>query len=140
MRWPALRSVGYALLVFSFSMSAAFVCAFTAGFLLQLSLPPGDGAYGTPLSKVYDDQLMLFSTATTAVIGGIASLPFMYVAPPKHRFFPGAFIVFAAVLGEMVLITPFFGWVGVFGAIPTFLLTWALVWSQANRSREVAKE
>lgn len=134
MRRPALNSVGYALMVFVFSMSAAFVCAFTAGYLLQLSLPPSDGAYGIPLSKVYDDQLMLFSTAASALIGGIASLPFMYVAPPQRRFFPGALIVFTAVLAEVVSITPLFGWVGVFGAIPTFLLTWALVWSQANRS------
>jgi hypothetical protein len=127
-------TLGRALTIFVFCIVAAFVCAFAFVLLLQRSLPPSDSAYGLPLSRVFSNPFVSGGAVEGAIVFGVTSVPFMYIALPQRRFLKGAFIVFVVVLSEILLVTPFFGWLGLFGSLPAFGLAWAYVWDKSVTS------
>ena len=106
-----------ALAIFGLCIGAAFVCAFVFVAMLQLSLPPSDGAYGIPFPRIFSDPFVRLITITWAVIFGLISFPFVFFTIRKLRLLTTTLFVFGAVLGEIVLVTPFWGWRGLHGSV-----------------------
>jgi hypothetical protein len=119
------------MMIFALCLGAAFVCAFAFVAMLQLSLPPTDLDYGRlSLSGLLADHIMLDESLLGGFIFGCMSFPFAYFSLRDLRLLTTAPFVFGAVLAEIVLITPFFGWPGFFGAVPT--LAWALLFCRSS--------
>lgn len=106
------------LKILALCLGAAFVCAFAFLVMLRYSLPPTDEAYGAPLSQLFSDPFVFFGAVLGAVFFGLVSFPFAYLAVRKARLAPAALFVFGAVLGEILFVTPFLRWGGLFGAVP----------------------
>lgn len=106
------------LKILALCLGAALVCAFAFVVMLRFSLPPTDEAYGAPLSQLFSDPFVFFGAVYGGVFFGLVSFPFAYLAVRKARLAPASLFTFGAVLGEILFVTPFLGWVGLFGAVP----------------------
>jgi hypothetical protein len=111
-----------ALIIFVLSMGAALICAFVFVVMLQFSLPPSDWAYHTPVSRLFSDPFVFFGAIYGGIFFGIISFPFSYLAVRDLRLMAPALFIFGTVLCEILMITPFAGWLGLFGSVPTLVI------------------
>jgi hypothetical protein len=109
-----------ALKVLALCLGAAFVCAFVYVATLRYSLPRTDTAYGASLSQVFSDPFVSVVAAFGAILFGLVAFPFAYFTVRNRRLAPAALFIFGMVLAEILLVTPFWGWFGLFGALPSF--------------------
>ncbi len=107
-----------ALAILGLCIGAAFICAFVFVAMLQLSLPLSDGAYGIPFPRIFSDPFVLWVSISGAIVVGLISFPFAYFTIRKLRLLTTTLFVFGVVLGEIVLVTPFWAWLGLYGSIP----------------------
>jgi len=107
-----------AMTILALCMGAAFACAFVFVVMLKFSLSPSDEAYGLPWSRWFSDPFVFFGAIEGAVFFGLLSFPFVYFSIRKLRLLTSTLFVFGLVLGEIVLVTPFAGWLGLFGSGP----------------------
>ena len=85
--------------------------------MLRLGLPPTDGAHGLFLSKFLSEPFTLDFALIGAVFFGCVSFPFAYFAlRDLRRVIAGPFVL-GAVLLEIVLVTLFWSWAGLFGRV-----------------------
>jgi hypothetical protein len=104
--------------IFGLCIGAALVCALVFVVMLHFSLPPSDGAYGIPVTQLFTDPFVFFGALYVGTFLGILSFPFAYFAIRNRRLLTSALFVFGVVLTEILLVTPFAGWVGFVGSVP----------------------
>jgi hypothetical protein len=108
-----------AVTVLALCLGAAFVCAFAYVVILHSGLPPSDEAYDIPLLQFFSDPFVLTVAGFGVLLCGLISFPFAYIALRNRRLATSALFVVAAVLGEILLITPIALSYGFYGTIPT---------------------
>jgi len=106
------------LKVFGLCIGAALVCAFAFVAMLRFSLPPSDGAYGLSTTELLSDPFVFFGALYGGAVCGVLSFPFAYLGTLHRRLFTSGLFVFAVVITEIMLVTPFAGWGGLVGSIP----------------------
>lgn len=106
------------LKVLGLCIGAALICAFAFVAMLRFSLPPSDGAYGLSTTELLSDPFVFFGALYGGAVCGVLSFPFAYVGTLHRRLLTSALFVFAVVITEIVLVTPFAGWGGLVGSIP----------------------
>ena len=106
------------LKVFGLCIGAALICAFAFVVMLRFSLPPADGAYGLSTTELLSDPFVLFGALYGGAVCGVLSFPFAYLGTLHRRLLTSALFVFAVVITEIMLVTPFAGWGGLVCAIP----------------------
>ena len=106
------------LKVFGLCIGAALVCAFAFVAMLRFSLPPSDGAYGLSTTELLSDPFVFFGALYGGAVCGVLSFPFAYLGTLHRRLLTSALFVFAVVITEIMLVTPFAGWGGLVGSIP----------------------
>jgi len=115
------------LKVLALSIGASEVCAFVFVVMLHFSLPPSDSAYGIPPLELFKDPFVSTSAIYGAALSGLFSFPFAYFAVRNRRLLTSALFVFAAVVAEILLVTPFANWWGFLGSFPALAVALLLV-------------
>lgn len=90
--------------------------------MLQFSLPPSDWAYHIPFSHLFSDPFVFNGAVYGGVLFGLVSFPFTYFSIRNLRLAAPALFIFGAVLCEILLFTPFAGWLGLIGSVPTLVI------------------
>jgi len=97
------------LKVFGLCIGAALVCAFAFVAMLRFSLPPSDGGYGLSTTELLSDPFVFFGALYGGAVCGVLSFPFAYLGTLHRRLFTSGLFVFAVVITEIMLVTPFAG-------------------------------
>ncbi|MCP3904866.1 MAG: hypothetical protein GY715_14665 [Planctomycetes bacterium] len=89
------------------SIGSAFVFASVYVVVFHLSLPPTDGAYGQPMSRVFADPLVRGVASAVALVSGVVFWPVFYFTLRDRRLVYCLPIVLGVVILEIVLVTFF---------------------------------
>jgi hypothetical protein len=98
------------------SFSSALICGILFFAVLSRSLPPSDGAYGQPLLSIFWDPFVMGGIFLNAGISGLIAIPLAYYLLRNRRILTCGIFAFLVVGLEVVLVTPWLGPVGWFGA------------------------
>ncbi|HVP65582.1 MAG TPA: hypothetical protein VMT82_11850, partial [candidate division Zixibacteria bacterium] len=77
--------------------------------------------------ELFKDPFVSTSAIYGAALSGLVSFPFAYFAVRNRRLLTSALFVFAAVVAEILLVTPFANWWGFLGSFPALAVALLLV-------------
>src|SRR5262245_36930427 len=99
------------LLILIGCFAAALGCGFVFVVILELSLPPNDAAYGRGL-RIFLDPFVLFGWIDYSIISAFIAFPIAWYCLGGRKLLPCAVFATSIVLVEIVIVTPFKGWLG----------------------------
>jgi hypothetical protein len=98
-----------------------FVTAFTFIAVIQLTLPPSDGAYGQGIFKTLRDPFVIAIATPAALVSGALATPLLYFCLRHRRLTVALPIVFGSVLIAVSTATPFSRLLGLFSGFAALL-------------------
>ncbi|MGA2435341.1 MAG: hypothetical protein ABSG25_08650 [Bryobacteraceae bacterium] len=113
------------------SFTGALACAVLYLAVIFWNLPPSDGAYGQPFLNDLRDPFVLIVLVPSAGIFGLITTPFAYFLLRGRRLLRCAVFTFVIVALEVILVTPWYGLFGEFGAF--FALVAALLFCGSSK-------
>jgi hypothetical protein len=89
------------------SLIGAFVTAFTYIVVIQLTLPPTDGAYGQGIFTTLRDPFVRLIATHVALWSGVLASPVLYFCLRRRRLTVALPLVLVSVLVAVSVTTPF---------------------------------
>ena len=109
--FPLIGTVGLGI-VCSFSSAVLFVWS------LWHSLPPTDGAYGSPFLMMLLDPFVLTVMVPTAFVAGLLMGPIVHFTIAGRHFRRSMFILVGSLSIWIATVTPISAWKMLFGLLP----------------------
>ena len=101
----------------------AFITAFTFIGIIQLTLPPTDGAYGQGAFATLRDPFARTMATTVALVSGALASPLLYFCLRRRRLAVALPIVFGSVLIAVAIATPLSQLLGLFSAFAALVIS-----------------
>lgn len=101
----------------------AFVTAFTFIAVIQLTLPPTDGASGQGIFETLRDPFVRAIATPVALVSGALATPLLYFCLRRRRLAVALPIVFGSVLVAVAVTTPLDQLFGLFSAIVALIVS-----------------
>ena len=101
----------------------AFVTAVTYIGVIQLSLPPTDGAYGQGILTTLHDPFVRAIATPVAVVSGLLASPLLFLCLRLRRLAVVLPIVFGSVLVAVAITTPLSHLLGLFSGCAALVVS-----------------
>jgi len=101
----------------------AFVTAFAFIAIIQLTLPPTDGAYGQGIFGTLRDPFVRAIATPVALVSGALASPLLYFCLRRRRLAVALPIVFGSVLVAVAITTPLDQLFGLFSAFAALVVS-----------------
>jgi hypothetical protein len=104
-------------------LTGAFVTAFTFIAVIQLTLPPTDGAYGQGIFTTLHDPFVRAIAMPVALVSGLVATPLLFFCLRQRRLSVALPIVLGSVLAAVAMATPFSQLLGLLSGFAAFVVS-----------------
>lgn len=101
----------------------ALVTAFAFIVVIQLTLPPTDGAYGQGVVATLSDPFVRMIATPFVLVGGVLATPLLYFCLRDRRLAVALPIVFGSVLVAVIVTTPLSQLLGLFSGFAALVVS-----------------
>ncbi len=117
----ALARLRRPALILAICFAGSFAFAFFFDAVLQRSLPLTDEGYQLRGLALFADPFVLYGSILCATVAALIAFPIALHCLKSRKLLTCSVFVGGIVLAEIMLVTPFWGWPGLFGSFQALI-------------------